>query len=161
MTSRERVIAALRFSSPDRAPRDLWALPYVLLFRKNELDVLIEKYPMDIGSSQRSPGRADADAQRTAQVGTYTDEWGSIWHVAEPGVIGEVKACYLRMGDLATFQPPGIVERDLSHVNRMRRSDEFMFPRYSTPFERLQFSEAPGSVYGSGYGTGEFGSCWK
>src|SRR3970040_479398 len=91
MTSRERVIAALTFNSPDRAPRDLWALPYVSLFRKAELDAFLEKYPMDIGSSQRSPGRSDADARLTAQVGTYTDEWGSVWHVAEPGVVGEVK----------------------------------------------------------------------
>ena len=29
---------------------------------------------MDFGSSQRNPGQGNIEAQRTAQVGTYTDE---------------------------------------------------------------------------------------
>jgi uroporphyrinogen decarboxylase len=144
MTSRERVMAALTFDHPDRAPRDLWALPYVSLFRKDELDALLEKYPLDIGSSQRSPGCADAEAQRTAQTGTYTDEWGSIWHVAEPGVIGEVKGpAIAEWSALAAFQPPWhlVRNRDLSHVNgACDASDKFMLSDVTArPFERLQF----------------------
>lgn len=38
MTGRERVKATLTFKKPDRPPRDLWTLPYVLLFRQDELD---------------------------------------------------------------------------------------------------------------------------
>lgn len=29
ITGRERVTAALAFTTPDRVPRDLWALPYM------------------------------------------------------------------------------------------------------------------------------------
>ena len=44
MTGRERVIAALRFEKPDRAPRDLWALPYISLFRSDELDAMLDRF---------------------------------------------------------------------------------------------------------------------
>ena len=47
MSSRERVIRALRFEYPDRAPRDLWALPGIPMFRQDELDAMLEKYPVD------------------------------------------------------------------------------------------------------------------
>ena len=48
MNSRERVIRALEFRNPDRAPRDLGVLSYVRLFRKGELDEVLAKYPTDI-----------------------------------------------------------------------------------------------------------------
>src|SRR5690606_6320757 len=106
MTGRERVQAALTFIKPDRPPRDLWALPYVSLFRKAELDAVLEAYPMDIQASQRSPGQADTSLV-TAQVGSYVDEWGSVWYLAEPGVVGEVKGPALAdWAALTSFQPP-------------------------------------------------------
>jgi uroporphyrinogen decarboxylase len=161
MTSRERVIAALTFNHPDRAPRDLWALPYVSLFRKDELDALLREYPMDIGSSQRSPGQGDAETQRTAQAGTYTDEWGSVWHVAESGVIGEVKGPAIpEWSALADFQPPWhlVRNRDLSHVNRAcEASDKFMLSDVTArPFERLQFLRGTQNLFiDLAYGTAE------
>ncbi|GAB4433523.1 MAG: uroporphyrinogen decarboxylase family protein [Anaerolineae bacterium] len=143
MTGRERVRAALTFSKPDRAPRDLWALPYVSLFRQDELDAVLEAYPMDIQGCQRSPGQPDASLV-TAQVGSYKDEWGSVWHLAEPGMIGEVKEPALAdWAALASFQPPWelIRGRDLSHVNRqVDESDRFVLSEVTArPFERLQF----------------------
>lgn len=144
MTGRERVKAALKFENPDRPPRDLWALPYVSLFREDELDVILEKYPMDIGASQRSPGRANEAADLTAQVGTYTDEWGSVWEVGEPGIIGEVKQpAVADWAQLAAFKPPWdqIRGRDFSQLNEdCDRSDLFMMSDVTArPFERLQF----------------------
>ena len=64
MNSRERVIACLEFQSPDRAPRDLWALPYINLFKEEEYNRLIEQYPLDIGASQSSPGSSDEVIER-------------------------------------------------------------------------------------------------
>jgi uroporphyrinogen decarboxylase len=144
MTGRERVIAALEFQNPDRPPRDLWALPYISLFREDELNALLEKYPMDIGASQRSPGRANEQADLTARVGTYVDEWGSVWAVGEPGVIGEVKQPALEdWSALAAYQPPWeeIRDRDFSQLNEdCDNSDLFMLSNVTArPFERLQF----------------------
>ena len=161
ITSRERVIATLTFNKPDRAPRHLWALPYVSLFRKNELDALMEEYPMDLQGTQMSPGQADNDAQATAQTGTYTDAWGSVWHVAEPGVIGEVRGpAIAEWSDLATFQPPWhlIRQRDLTHVNReCDASDKFMLSDVTArPFERLQFLRGTENLFiDLAYGTAE------
>jgi len=47
VTSRERVIKTLRFEEVDRVPRDIWALPGVNMFRKQELEALHEQYPSD------------------------------------------------------------------------------------------------------------------
>ena len=48
MTGRERVRKCLRFENPDRVPRDLWSLPYINLYRNEEFDEVVKKYPMDI-----------------------------------------------------------------------------------------------------------------
>ncbi len=160
MTGRERVRAALTFASPDRAPRDVWALPYVSLFRKDELDSLLEAYPMDIQGSQRSPGQADSSLV-TAKIGNYRDEWGSVWHVGEPGVIGEVKEPVLAdWTGLGTFQPPWqlLRERDLAHINQfVGQSDKFVLSECTArPFERLQFLRGTENLFiDLAYGTAE------
>jgi hypothetical protein len=161
MTGRERVTRTLRFENPDRAPRDLWALPYVDLFQRDQLDELLNEFPMDIGRSQLSPGQTDEVVEATRQVGHYTDPWGSIWYVGEPGVVGEVKEPALAdWSALATFQPPWqlIRQRDLSHVNRVcEQSDQFMLSDVTArPFERLQFLRGSEDLFiDLGYGTAE------
>jgi uroporphyrinogen decarboxylase len=144
MTGRERTRRALTFQKPDRAPRDVWALPFVSLFRKAELDSLMQRYPMDICASQLSPGWSDKVVQASAHTGAYTDDWGSVWFVGEPGVIGEVKRpAVTEWKELDRFQPPWhlVRERDLSYTNRScEQSDQFMLSDVTArPFERLQF----------------------
>ena len=113
MTPRERVTKTLRHEPVDRVPRDVWALPAVQLFQADELEALKRAYPMDIGSSQVSPGQSEDVVKATASRGTYTDEWGSVWHVGEPGVVGEVKGPVLAdWARLADFQPPWRLIRD-------------------------------------------------
>jgi len=152
MTSRERVTAALTFSTPDRVPRDLWVLPYVSLFRKAELDALLERYPIDFGRPELSPGSDDEDLQKYAQAGTYTDEWGSVWHLAEAGIVGEVKQPVLSdWARYAHYRPPVdfIRSRDWDHVNRLcAESDRFMVSGVcARPFERLQFLRGTENLY--------------
>lgn len=69
MTAMERVKASLQFKEPERIPRDMWSLPYVHLLYKKELDRLKSRYPMDISSSQPSPGWDDKVVQATATAG--------------------------------------------------------------------------------------------
>lgn len=152
MTSRERVRAALNHTAPDRAPRDLWALPYISLFRKKELEELLRKYPLDFESPEFSPGSSDKDLRKYAQAGTYTDEWGSVWHVGEPGVVGEVKAPILgEWSRLTHFRPPENMTRpeEWDHVNRMcEGSTKFMISATcARPFERLQFLRGTENLY--------------
>jgi uroporphyrinogen decarboxylase len=152
MTSRERVIAALDHRTPDRPPRDLWVLPYVTLFRRQERDALLDRFPTDFTSPEISPGSDDRDLAKLAQVGTYTDEWGSVWHVAEPGVVGEVKGPVLAdWSALSRFTPPWdfLKARDWDHINRTcAASDRFVLSSVcARPFERLQFLRGTENLY--------------
>ncbi len=48
MTSRQRVVEALTFGRPDRAPRDLWVVPGVPMFREKDLRRVLARFPSDI-----------------------------------------------------------------------------------------------------------------
>jgi uroporphyrinogen decarboxylase len=152
ITGRERVRATLTFSHPDRPPRDLWALPYVQLFLKDDLDALLQRFPLDIDRPELSPGSDDQDLQKYAREGTYRDEWGSIWHMAEPGIVGEVKEpALVDWSVLAGYRPPleSIRNRNWDHVNRLcARSEKFMISSVcARPFERLQFLRGSENLY--------------
>ena len=161
MTGRERVTASLNHSSLDRAPRDLWALPYISLFRSSELDEVLDAFPSDFGRPELTPGFGDKETRRLAGPGTYVDEWGSVWQVGEPGVVGEVKSPALAdWSKLGTFQPPWdlVRNRDLVNVNReCEKSDLFMLSAVcARPFERLQFLRGTESLFVDlAYGTKE------
>ena len=47
MTPRECVMRALTFQHPDRAPRELWALPGVARYRQPELAAFYARFPSD------------------------------------------------------------------------------------------------------------------
>lgn len=144
MTSRERVYHALEFRSPDRAPRDLWFLPGVGLYRADELAEVQRMFPGDFDGPVATYGRSERETELKGDTGTYRDAWGCVWHVAEPGVVGEVKEPPIRTwSDLATYQPPWelIRDADLSRVSEQAaKTDKFVRAGTETrPFERMQF----------------------
>ena len=91
MQSRERVVRALRFQHPDRAPRDLWYLPGVQMFRASEIEAVTARFPLDLQSADVTYGRGARCRGTPHVVGSYVDAWGCEWHVGQPGVVGEVK----------------------------------------------------------------------
>lgn len=152
MTGRERVKAALTFATPDRVPRDLWTLPYVRLFRKDELDAMLAKYPSDFGEPHLGSKNDNARLQRYARACTYTDEWGCRWRMGEAGVIGEVISPILAdWSKLDGFEPPWDVvrKRDVDYINRScDESELFMMSQVcSRPFERMQFLRGAENLY--------------
>jgi uroporphyrinogen decarboxylase len=110
MNSRERVYRALHFQTPDRAPRDLWAVPAIAMTRPADLAAVLDRFPADIvlpvntdgtavsafpAGAHDTPGDlvfAYGEAERasgTAFVrGSYVDEWGCAWEVGEDGICG-------------------------------------------------------------------------
>jgi uroporphyrinogen decarboxylase len=144
MTSRERVRRALTFEHPDRAPRELWALPAVQMLQAEEFAALVQRFPGDFGGAPFRYGESARARGDSARRGTYVDEWGSTWQVAEDGVIGEVKWPALASWDrLAHYEPPFelLDGADLSQVNEACARSELSIragccPR---PFERMQF----------------------
>lgn len=152
MKCRERVIAALEYNYPDRIPRDIWALPYIKLFRKKEYEVLLRDFPPDIHTACAKADGPLGDLEKLRCVGSYADEWGCIWDISEPGVIGEVKRPIIDdFGKLSDFSPPYevIEQRDLSHVDEFcRKTDKFVLSGVTAqPFERMQFLRGSQNLY--------------
>ena len=157
MTGRERVIKALEFDYPDRVPRDLWWLPAVEMTQKEELENLVKRIPKDIETPKFRAGISERQKGQPAMMvpgshpplvlpkkGKYADEWGSVWHVGEDGLMGEVKEPVLDdLSKIDKFSPPWeyLETTDLSEVNRScRESDKFMLSDLcARPFERMQF----------------------
>jgi hypothetical protein len=107
---------------------------------------------MDFGRPELSPGSNDLDLQKLAHAGTYIDDWGSVWRLAEPGVLGEVKQPVLAdWSRLSTFRPPldRILSRDWDYINKeCDRSESFMLSdACARPFERLQFLRGTENLY--------------
>ena len=144
MTCRERVVRTLRFEHPDRAPRDLWALPGVLMQRKQEFDELSQRFPSDFAVPEFTYGHSTRAKGNPAHVGAYVDEWGCEFTVAEAGVIGEVKNPPLAdWRRLDSWTPPWelLDNADLSHVDKgCATTDSFVKTgTHVRPFERMQF----------------------
>ena len=152
MTSRERVLAALNFSGPDRLPRDLWGFRPLQRFRPDDLRLVYERFPVDfarppavLGPSARAKGEA-------AEPGSYIDDWGSVWTNAQPGVSGEVTGPALAdWSVLDTFEPPVemLKHPTVEAVNRFcAGTDGFCLGEVgSGPFERLQFLRGTQNLY--------------
>lgn len=144
MTPRERVVRTLEFDHPDRAPRDLWALAGVRMLRKAEFEAVLEKYPCDFTGPVGNYGPSPHVRGEPGVVGTYVDEWGCEWNVAEAGVAGEVKNPPLAdWSRLDGWSPPWelLDNADLSRVNASRAAtDQFVKAgTHVRPFERMQF----------------------
>jgi len=154
ITSRERVIKALKHEKVDRPPRDLWALPGISMFRQQELDEVLSLYPMDFINPPVKYGKGEKEKGTPSEIGDYVDSFGSVWHVGERGVIGEVKDFPIKdWSDLDKYKLPWEVLRgaDFSKVNEFcARTDKFVstWPSASGSvsvnsgfnlFERMQF----------------------
>lgn len=174
MTSRERVQKSLQFQYPDRPPRDLWWLPAVEMTQKDDLQLLLNKYPMDfvvppfqVGISERQKGQPTiiVPGSHTPALlprkGKYMDEWGSIWYVAEDGLIGEVKEPVLEdLSSIYQFIPPWeyLESTNLGEVNRFCSQTELftLSDICARPFERMQFIRGTEKLFiDLAYGTKE------
>jgi uroporphyrinogen decarboxylase len=159
MTSRERVRRTLRFEKPDRAPRDLWALPGVVNFRKGEYEALGARFPSDFGGSGAKYGPSDRARGDCLKVGDYVDDWGVVWTNAQAGIVGEIKRPILADdAALAAYRLPWemLEKADFSRVDETcAKSEKFIKPGTTCrPFERLQFLRGSEQLYVDlGYGT--------
>jgi uroporphyrinogen decarboxylase len=144
MNSRERVSRILRFEEADRIPRDLWRLPGIGMFRADEAKRLEERFPNDIERPDFNYGKGRRSSGEPAAVGSYTDAYGCVWQVGEPGIVGEVKEHPLSdWSKLAAYGLPWelLEEADFSRVDaRCEATDRFVLAgTEARPFERMQF----------------------
>lgn len=144
MTSRERVWKTLHHELVDRVPRQLWALPGVGMFQSEELERLAADYPSDFAGPDFRYGVSRRAGGVPSMPGVYTDEWGSVWHVGEPGVVGEVKLFAIpELDDADSYRLPWelLDEADVSRVDASCASTSsfVLAGTHVRPFERMQF----------------------
>jgi len=151
MTSRDLVIDALEFRSPERTPRQLWTLPWAERNWPAELAAIRARFPDDIVQSPgflREPLKTVGDEYAP---GLFVDEWGCRFENKQYGIIGEVKEPLVAgWADLELVRPPR--ERltvDVGEVDRFcERSAAFVQARTIVrPFELLQFLRGPENLY--------------
>jgi hypothetical protein len=161
MTPRDRVIKTLTFGRPDRAPRNLWFLPGVEMFRGAELARMREMFPDDFTGAGVTYGRPLQASGTPYRKGRYTDEWGCLWEVFEDGVVGEVKGPPLvEWSALDSFRAPReILAGSWDTADAARAgTDTFILAGTSVrPFERLQFLRGSENLYRDmGWGDARF-----
>ena len=88
MTSRERVIAAIEFSGPDRLPHRHCYLPAALL-KYPQISRLYKKYPSDF-AGEHAAELQNTDLPRPYRIGEWEDEWHCGWTVMIDGLLGQV-----------------------------------------------------------------------
>ena len=145
MTSRERVLSVLKKEEVDRFPRDLWALPYINVFKKEEKEELLRLFPSDLGYAPVICGESRYINKNENENSTrWTDDFGCVFEVGEPGVVGEVKDPILKtLEDIEKYEIPYEVidNADFSQTEEAyNNSDEFVRCAMNVrPFEQMQF----------------------
>lgn len=148
MTPRQRVFAALNFTTPDRLPRHAWVSPIAWLQDPDEVRAFEKRWEMDWGwvpSPYRPSSCQKGDAHA---IGVYVDDWGCRFDNIQAGVIGEVK--HPSVPDLArwreTMRPPWeTLPSDLPAARRVvdeayAKTDKFVnMSACPRPWERYQF----------------------
>lgn len=154
MNSRDLFYSTLEMRNHDRAPRDLWLLPWATRRYGAEVEEIQRSFPNDAVTSPsflREKGVASGDPYAT---GMSVDAWGCEFRNLQEGVIGEVKRPQIADDDWNDADrvrfPTEWLTVDTDQVNAFCREngDRFLFcgccPR---PFEQLQFLRGTENLY--------------
>jgi len=152
MTSKELVINALNHKAVERFPRQIWSLPNVSMFKSKELYAFNKQYPSDIEGANIQYGNSPYSKGTPNALGSYIDEFGSLWQAAEAGIVGEVKKPVLEnWKDLDNYKMPleMLKNADFSLLKKQyAQSDKFiMAGTFVRPFERMQFMRGSENLF--------------
>ncbi len=130
MTSRERVLTALRHAQPDRAPRDFWAEPptwkrLLVHVGHGDKDKLLDSLGVDVRHLE-----AAAPPERPIGGGTYQNFWGERF-IYQPTPWGPMRedakgalACAQSFAELEAFDWPSPDCLDRSQLKEQCRRHE-------------------------------------
>lgn len=151
--SRKLVYKTLEYDNPERAPRDLWVLPWATNNYPGELAAIREKYPSDIKSASGFAKRSSVEKGDMYEKGTYVDPWGCVFVNIHEGVQGEIKEPLVtgeewEDTDKVHF-PTEWFDIDKEAVNAYcKNNDMFVLSGFcARPFERLQFIRGTEQLY--------------
>jgi len=152
MDSRQRVYRALEFRSPDRAPRNLWYLPWVKLHESDRLGAFRREFPDDFAVPAGVLAGGDRSRGEMYRKGEAVDDWGCAWESMMDGILGEVKHSPLADdAALDAYAPPWeVIDRaDWDAANRAQQANlagdrKFMWSMAGVSlFERMQWLRGP------------------
>lgn len=155
MTSKERVLATLEFrNKTDRAPRQLWSLPWANEHFPDMMKKLETEFEWDFSGPDTVWKELPQTKGDPYTPGEYVDEWGCVFTNIHRGVIGEVKHPIVEDEDWADAGkihiPEELLSFQIGQVNAdcEKKQDKFLFgsccPR---PFEQLQFIRGTADLY--------------
>lgn len=92
MTPRERILAAIEFTGPDRCPIHHYIFPGALWRHGQKLLDLVARYPDDFGNEaiEANLRALPQDGQTDEDVVEYRDAWGTLWRRLRGYTSGEV-----------------------------------------------------------------------
>ncbi len=151
-TGRELVWQSLRFENPERAPRQLWYLPWAEYHYPQALEQIQKRFPPDILAAPGFHHESIPSQGCATSPGTYIDEFGCEFVNIQEGVIGEVKQPQIQNwaadADAIRF-PMEHFSMDCDSINAWCAAhNEFILagccPR---PFEQMQFLRGTANFY--------------
>ncbi|MCX7842796.1 MAG: methyltransferase [Clostridia bacterium] len=156
MNSKELVYRTLEFRNNDRAPRQIWVLPWAENNYPEEVKKIKEDFPDDIFQGVPSYFEKESVTKGDPyEYGEFVDVWGCIFQNKNRGIIGEVKEPLVSWDDEDWEDTSRIhIPEEWLTINRdkinefCKTSDKFLMasacPR---PFERLQFIRGTEQLY--------------
>ncbi|MBC8233122.1 hypothetical protein H8E77_26550 [bacterium] len=91
MTPRERILAAIEFTGPDRCPIHHYIFPGAIWRHGQALLDIAEKYPDDFGNANIQANTRPLEAgQDTQDIIEWRDGWGTVWRRLRSYTSGEV-----------------------------------------------------------------------
>jgi hypothetical protein len=154
MTARERILAAIEFTGPDRCPIHHYVFPGAVWRHGQALLDLAEKYPDDFANAAiraiaQTPLEND---EGIADVVEWQDGWGTVWRRLRGYTSGEVLRPAIPDWDAwRTYEFPP--RPDESHYEafaakvKERHPDEFVTAPGGGFFQRMQAMRGPASFF--------------
>lgn len=151
-TPRTLVYQTLDFAGPQHAPRHLWTLRWADMYHPGAVQRIQANFPSDISGAPLVFKTLPRSQGERYEIGTYIDEWGSIFTNYQRGVIGEVKDPIIKgenWEDRANLRlPVELLSFDPDQVNAFCRStDTFVTGSSVNPFERMQWIRGSQQLY--------------
>ncbi|MCK5757620.1 MAG: methyltransferase, partial [Clostridiales bacterium] len=151
--SRKLVYKTLEFDKPERAPRDIWILPWADLNYPEQVKKLKNDFPQDIKSAGGFAKQSSVVIGDMHTVGTYVDPWGCVFENIQEGIHGEIQEPIVQGEEWDDVEkvhfPYEWFNIDVEGVNSYcKNNDMFVLPGFcARPFERLQFIRGTEQFY--------------
>ncbi|HEY5587151.1 MAG TPA: uroporphyrinogen decarboxylase family protein [Ruminiclostridium sp.] len=152
MNSRELVYKTLNFDKPERAPRQLWELPWAENNHPVELNKIRRDFRSDIVWIPWFSKNPPKTTGEQFGIGEYVDEWGCRFLNKQRGIQGEAKESLITGEDWEDRNnlvlPVGYLDLDHDRIKKYcKDAEKFVIFGCPNPFERLQYIRGTEQLY--------------